>query len=333
MKCNKSVALMACCIFAIFSCGKEKNTIDIFVYKYDTFITEMSNALKKYFEDYSYNFYDANESQINQNDQILDSLSNGSRLLIINTVDRLASSAIIEKCESQKKPIIFFNREPLQDDLNNKENMFYVGASAEIAGEYQAEMAADLFGSPYKLNSHYDKNGDNKIQLVVIKGEKGHQDAEIRTKRSTDKLRELGYQIDILTTETANWDRKEGKTVMKSMYEEYGDSIELVLSNNDDMALGAIDYLLDVGIFNSNVDNSEQPFPIFGVDATGVGVDGLRKGYLSGTVLNDADGQAKAVKTLADYIIEGKSFQDFPYSFTNGNYIYIDEKKMTISDL
>ncbi|MFA6755458.1 MAG: galactose ABC transporter substrate-binding protein [Bacilli bacterium] len=316
------------------SCGEQSNKIGIYIYSgTDTFISELTYYLKNKMDDYEYKVFDASESQVTQNEQILDSINNSYNYLLVNTVDRLASSAIVEKCQLSNIPLIFFNREPLEEDIYNKDNVYYVGTSAELAGIYQADMAADLFGTPSSLNAHYDKNGDNIIQLVIIKGENGHQDAELRTKYCTSHLKELGYNIEVLSVETANWNRLEGYDAMEKQYKEYEDSIELVLSNNDDMALGAIDYLLNVGAFKSGVDNSEQIFSIFGVDATDVGRRAIRDGYLSGTVLNDAEGQATAIKTLLDYQINNKDFKDFPYEFSDGNRIYIDETKITIKDI
>jgi len=335
MKINKIVSLLGVALLTLTSCRSTASKVGIFIYKgSDTFISELTGYLKSDLINYKNETFDASESQVTQNEQILDCLSTDNySYFLINTVDRLASSAIIEKCSSKNIPIIFFNREPLSEDISGKDNIYYVGTSAEVAGQYQAEMAADLFGDPTSLNSHYDKNGDGIIQLTIIKGEKGHQDAELRTKYATNKLRELGYNIEILSIESANWERSEGETVMKSMYETYGDEIELVLSNNDDMALGAIDYLLESKIFKENVSNDEQPFPIFGVDATDVGKTAIEEGYLSGTVLNDAQTQAQAITDLVDYETTGKDFTDFPFEFTDGNRIYVDGKKIRIADL
>jgi len=334
MKKNKIVSLLGVSLLVLSSCKSSSSKVGIFIYNgNDTFITELTGCMKTDLKSYKTQIFDASESQVTQNEQILNCLNGNYSYFLINTVDRLASSAIIEKCSSKNIPIIFFNREPLSEDITGKDDIYYVGTSAEVAGQYQAEMAADLFGNPTSLNSQYDKNGDGIIQLTIIKGEKGHQDAELRTKYATNRLRDLGYNIDILSIQSADWMRSEGKTVMKNMYETYGDKIELVLSNNDDMALGAIDYLVENKVFLENVTNEKQPFPIFGVDATDVGKKAIKEGYLSGTVLNDAQLQSTAIANLLDYETTGKDFADFPFKFTDGNRIYVDEKKVRIADL
>lgn len=334
MKINKLVFLILP-ILLLSSCDTKKLKIDVFLYNgEDTFISSLSkdihNQLKS---NYDIDVYDAYDSQISQNTQILNSIKKETNLLLVNTVDRLASSAIIEKAAYKNIPVIFFNREPLFEDMKFKNNVFYVGTSAEIAGIYQAEMVANLFGNPYFLNKHYDKNYDGKIQICLLKGEKGHQDSELRTLYVLKTLRNKGYNLDLLEIETANWNRQEGFGSMKTIYENHGDAIELLISNNDDMALGAIDYLLEKKIFKKGIDNSEQPFPVFGVDATDVGKNAIREGLLSGTVLNDSGAQANAISTLVDYVINKKSFDDFPFKFVNGNFIFLDEQKITIDNI
>jgi len=113
----------------------------------------------------------------------------------------------------------------------------------------------------------------------------------------------------------------------------HGDSIELVFSNNDDMALGAIDYLVDNGVFIKDEPIHDQPFVIVGVDGTAVGLEAIEKGLLYGTVNNDSVKQSEAILTLADYILNGKSFDDFPYELTNNHYIYIGGDIITQADL
>lgn len=127
-------------------------------------------------------------------------------------------------------------------------------------------MAINLIGSPNNLNSNIDKNHDNKLQCVFIRGEQSHQDAELRTYSCINYLIQNGYQIDALDMKYADLDRSKGNEVMKEFYLSYGNNIEFVFSNNDDMALGAIDYLLQENIFNAKQKTLNQPFPIVGVN-------------------------------------------------------------------
>ena len=342
MKVTKFIKLILCwvaaCLLlaALTGCGQNSKKIAFFQYKgSDTFITEMMDYMTARVPHAStYEVFDAGNSQSVQNQQIVESIDKGFDLLIVNAVDRLASSSIVERCAKEKIPIIFFNREPLEGAMAGNE-VFYVGAAADSLGEKQADMVAGLFTDSF-AGSVYDKNGDGIIQLVILKGEQGHQDAEKRTYNCVARMKELGFETDVLAIEVADWNRRDGYEAMRRLYAQYGDDIELVFSNNDDMALGAIDYLLEEGVFTEGSDEKgayDQPFVIVGVDGTAVGLEAIRMNLLYGTVNNDSIKQSDAILTLADYILNERSFDDFPYAITREHYIYVDGDIITQRNL
>jgi len=277
----------------------------------DTFIAEMiGNLTASIPYGVSYEVFDAMNSQSVQNRQIVEFINSGYDIFVINAVDRLAGTSIVERLSREEIPIIFFNREPLAEALIGRTNVFYVGAAADILGVKQAEIAADFFA------------GQNTINVIVLKGEHGHQDAEKRTDNSLNHLRELGFNVNVLATRSANWRRQDAYDVMRSLYAQFGCSIDLVFANNDDMALGAIDFLLNASIFVEGA--CEQPFVIISVDGTPVGLDAVYRGLIWGTVHNNIAVQSSAILTLADYIVNGRDMDNFPYPITNGHFIYID---------
>lgn len=56
-------------------------------------------------------------------------------------------------------------------------------------------------------------------------------------------LKDRGVPIEKITGGIANWERSQASALMEQWLSAYPDTIELVISNNDDMALGAIDAL------------------------------------------------------------------------------------------
>jgi len=318
---------------ALSGCGQRGQRIAFFIYKSnDTFISELVEYMTANVpEEVSFEVRDAANSQSVQNQQIVELIGGEFDLFVINAVDRLACSAIIEKCAIENVPVLFFNREPPEDILISS-GIFYVGADADNQGIKQAEMVADRFTSNF-ARSEADKNGDGVVQLAIIKGEQGHQDAEKRTDSCVARFKELGFEVDILGIEVADWNRRDGYEAMRRLYDQFGDSIELVFSNNDDMALGAIDYLLGKGIFTTDNPVYDQPFVIVGVDGTAVGLDAIERGLLYGTVYNDSVKQADAILALVDYILNEKDFEDFPYTITQGYYINTDGDIITQSNV
>jgi len=318
---------------ALAGCGQSGQNIAFFQYKSgDTFISEMMDHMTaRVPEGVAYEVRDAGNSQSVQNQQIVELIERGFDLFIINAVDRLACSSIVERCAREGIPVIFFNREPTEDALIGH-NAFYVGADADSMGAKQADMVAELFAGQF-AGSRFDKNEDGIVQLVILKGEQGHQDAEKRTDNCVARLKELGFEVDVLAIEVADWNRRDGYEAMRRLFIQFGNEIELVFSNNDDMALGAIDYLIDEGVFSATKSINEQPFVIVGVDGTAVGLEAIEKGLLYGTVNNDALKQSDAILTLMDYILNDRDLNEFPYTITRDHYIYIDGDIITLANL
>ena len=92
-----------------------------------------------------------------------------------------------------------------------------------------------------KNHPEVDKNQDGKIQYILLEGEAGHQDAISRTDYSVKTLLEQGINLEKLSYQFADWNRGQGENRMSRLIEQYGDEIELVISNNDEMALGAVE--------------------------------------------------------------------------------------------
>ena len=317
------ILVVAAAIFIFTRPGQSSPRFAFFLYDgSDTFIIEMMNSLIYTMpEGITYEVFDANNSQSVQNQQIVELINEDFDLFIINAVDRLASSSILERLSREGIPIIFFNREPLAEALIGRDNVFYIGAAADSLGERQADIAAQYFlGS----QSGYQKTIGDTIRVIILKGEHGHQDAERRTENSISRLNELGFVVDVLAIQSANWRRQDAREAMRMLYAQFGDDIDLLFTNNDDMALGAIDYLLEESIFLEGREFYEQPFIIISVDGTPVGLEAVYRGLIFGTVHNDIAAQSSAILMLADYIMKGRDINSFPYSITNGHFIYID---------
>ena len=140
--------------------------------------------------------------------------------------------------------------------------LYYVGADAEQSGIMQGQLAAQAIQEEGSL---VDRNRDGVIQYVVLEGEAGHQDAIIRTEKAVDTLKSQGISLEKLSYGVANWNRAQAENRMTQMIGEHQNRIELVLANNDAMALGAMDAYRKLNI-------TEATFPVF------FGIDGTRKG-------------------------------------------------------
>ena len=244
------------------------------------------------------NTVDAKGSQTVQNDQIDKLIEQGCDVLCVNLVDRTVASAVIDKAKAANIPVIFFNREPVAEDLQRWDKVYYVGAEASKSGYLQGQIVVEA----YQENPHtIDKNGDGKVQYVVLEGERGHQDALLRTEYAVKTITDAGIQMEKLAGDTANWHRSQAATKMTQWLQVYGDKIELVLSNNDDMAIGAIDAY----------EGASKPLPaVVGIDATTLAIEALKEGKLLGTVKNDAQKQAELIFMLSYQLVTNTYLQE-----------------------
>ena len=313
------------------ACGKEEPYEEDKVYvgvtyyeQSDTFLSQMISCLKDEFQNYEEKGYEtamlirgAGGSQRTQNDQARELIDAGCNVLCVNLVDRADPSEIIDLARENNVPIIFFNREPVAEDMMQWDKLYYVGALAAQSGILQGEMAIELIQS----DSGIDRNKDGKIQYVVLEGEAGHQDAIIRTENVVDTLKSNGIAIEKLSYGIANWNRAQAQNQMLQMIIQHQNKNELVLANNDDMALGALDAY-------EKLNYTESALPAFlGIDGTDVGLEAVRDQRLAGTVYNDKEGQAAAMAKLAIALVTGQGLGEI--EFQNERYIYLPYFKVT----
>ncbi|WP_442603584.1 galactose ABC transporter substrate-binding protein [Paenibacillus sp. KN14-4R] len=300
------------------------STIGVAIYKFDdTFMTGVRNAIFTAAEGKGkVDIVDSQNSQPTQNDKVDLFITKKVNALAINPVDRTAASIIIDKAKAAKTPVVFFNREPLADDMKKWDKVYYVGAKAEQSGTMEGQLLVDYF----KAHPEADKNKDGVIQYVMLKGEPGHQDAELRTKFSVAAIQDAGMKVEKLAEDTAMWDLVKAQDKMAAFLAAHGDKIEAVITNNDDMALGAISALKAKGYFKDN-----KFMPVVGVDATAPALKALEEGTLLGTVLNDAKNQGKATFNLANVLAQGQTpnKENTGYDVTDGKYVWVPYKKIT----
>lgn len=294
----------------------------------DTFISQMISCLKEELEELENDGFtvtvtirDAAGLQRTQDDQVEELIDAGCNVLCVNLVDRSNPSEIIDMARENNVPVIFFNREPVAGDMMQWDRLYYVGADAWQSGMIQGQLAAEVI----KENPRIDRNKDGKIQYVILEGEPGHQDAIIRTENAVDTLKNYGIQLEKLSCGIANWNRAQAQNRMAQMIGQYQHNIELVLANNDDMALGAID-----AYQKSNFTESALPV-FFGIDGTDVGLAAVADETLSGTVYNDKEGQAKAMAKLAAALVSNKGMEKI--EFKKEKYIYLPYARVTVDNV
>jgi len=326
MKKLSALLLVLTMVLSLAACGQkapveqpsggdaaETPKIGVTIYKFDdNFMSFVRRAIEKGAKDKAeLTLNDSQNNQATQNEQVDMMISKGVKSLAINLVDPQAAPTIIEKSKAAGIPVVFFNKEPDVSALNSYDKTWYVGTTSAESGIMQGKIVADS----WKANPAWDKNGDGKIQYVLLKGEPGHPDAEARTKYVIEEVKNAGIEVEELELQTGMWDSVKGSELVDAWLAKHGDKIEYVIANNDAMALGAISSLKANGYFEG-----DKFMPVVGVDAIPDALEQVKAGIMVGTVLNDAKNQGQATLDLSINVANGKD----PLEGTNWK---LDEKK------
>lgn len=286
---------------------KTKPVIGVLVFDYsNNYCTYIRNAINHYAgDDVEIIMQDSQNDQAKQAEQVDTLLQRGVDALCVNLVEPAAASTIIEKVKPTGLPLIFFNKCPSDEDMQSYDNAYYAGCSPYDGGVMQAEMCIDAV----KANSAVDKNGDGVINYVVLKGEAGHPDAELCTQANQDTLDVYkdGFSFKNLDIQNADWRSDNAKDVMDAWIGRYGSEIEMVITNNDGMMLGAVEALTAAGWFAG--DPAKQVL-VIGHDAIPEAIPLIENGTLYGCILQDAVNEGRATIVMAKNLVFGRPVED-----------------------
>lgn len=312
MKKLLSVLLAALMVFALVGCsstteggetGADTVKIGVCIYQFDdNFMTLYRNNIQAYFDalnakggtQYEVTIVDGQNDSATQTEQVNTFISQGVDALVVNLV-QTSSDALAKAVDDSGIPCVFINREIA--NYNYTDKTCYVGADARDSGTYQGQII-------YDLENHGDLNGDGKVSYIMIKGDPENSDAQNRTEYSIKYLTDNGVEVECLYEETGMWAQDKGQELTASALATHGDAIEVVFCNNDAMAIGAAQAITAAGR------TVGKDIYLVGVDALAECVEMVNAGTMTGTVLNDADGQATACCDTVLKLLAGETISE-----------------------
>ncbi|MDR3594353.1 galactose ABC transporter substrate-binding protein [Clostridium sp.] len=272
----------------------------------DDFISEIRQNLEDVQKEnpgkVEYTFYDGKSNQGIQNEELDKVLQEGTDLILLNIVDRAYAKEVIDRIKEHNIPVILFNREPLTPvPVQSYSRALYIGTDAASAGVLQGRMLIDAWNTS---KEYIDKNGDNIMQYFMLEGEGDNTEAIQRTKYSVSTIEKAGIKTQQVSLKICNWQEDLAYNATKSEFEKYKDLIEVIISNDDTMAIGAIKALQEYGY---NKGDKTKTIPVVGVDVTPMAKEFIDKEYMLGSVYQDPRAYAEAMYTCGMNMIEGKS--------------------------
>ena len=250
-----------------------------------------------------FTFYDGKDNQTVQN-QTIESLlrSKSADLILLNLVNVNSAYEVINRIKEQDIPVVLFNREPLNiASVQSYSKAVYVGTNSDQAGRIQGRILINAWN---KDKAVIDIDGDNVLQYVMLVGELNNKDADERTQYSVSTINDAGIDTQKLASTVCNWNRETAKENFEPLFLHYDSRIEAIISNNDEMAIGAIEVLQKYGY---NKGDSTKSIAVVGVDAIPAAQELIKKGEMTGSVFQDPLAMAKACYDIGMNLVNDRN--------------------------
>ena len=265
--------------------------VGVCIYQFnDDFMTLYRTELEKYLKETygaEVTVVDGKNDQTEQTNQINSFIADGVDVLIVNLVQSTAAAAVTALAKEADIPVVYINREPSEEDMGAWEGKIpYVGADARQSGTMQGQIV-------YDREDHGDLNGNGTVDYVMIMGDPENVDAQYRTEFSIKCLTDNGVQVNTLFEQRGDWMQENGQQLAATALAQFGKDIDVIFCNNDAMALGAYQAIVDAGR------KVNEDILLLGVDALDECVEMIANGQMTGTVLNDHIGQSHKAADVA----------------------------------
>ena len=208
----------------------------------------------------------------------------GQKAIIVNMVDTATAAQIIEAAGDMK--VVFINMPPNDLSVLN-ENVAYVGSDETQAGGFQGEFLANYF----------KEQGKTDIKYILLSGTLGATYTVQRTESALKGMEDNGLNATEATSPlVADYERATAMDLFAPLVSttEY----DCIIANNDAMALGAIEALVQAG-------KDPADTPVVGIDATVDGCNAIKDGSLAMTVFQDGEGQGYGALMAAYNMVMG----------------------------
>lgn len=223
---------------------------------------------------------DAQDDTAKQTNDIDDLIQQGVDILLINPVDSAAITPAVESANAAGIPVITIDR-----SSDGGEIVTLVASDNVEGGEMAAKYIEEISGTDA-----------NTVQLEGVPG------ASATRERGEGFINIAEEALNVVDSQTANFDRAEGLTVMENMLQANPD-IQAVFAQNDEMALGAIEAIQSAG--------KTGEIQVVGFDGTEDGIKAVEAGTLSATVAQQPGEMGKLAMQAAFDYFAGETIEEY----------------------
>jgi inositol transport system substrate-binding protein len=276
-----TIALIAMALGGIPAQAAEKVKIGVAMALFDdVWLTLVRDSMTKWatsHPDVELTIVDAANDTAKQTGQVENFLAQGMNAVVILPVDTAATKPMTKSVVKAGKPLVYVNRKP----SNLPKDVVYCGSNSIEAGIMNMEELGKAMGG--------------KGNVAILMGELSNEAAIGRTDGIKKVVKEKFPDIKVVREQTGNWKRDQGKTIMENWLAS-GQEINGVASNNDEMALGALQAIKAAGKLGK--------IPIGGTDGSHDALESMEKGELNNTVFQDPVGQGEEAVNAAYLLVK-----------------------------
>ncbi|WP_169730105.1 sugar ABC transporter substrate-binding protein [Brachyspira alvinipulli] len=240
-----------------------------------TFVEALINDIEKYAKENYKNLTiiekSTSEDSVMQQSQIESLITQEVDAIILQVANSGIASSIDSYAKENNTPLLYFNVRP---NTLKEGSYSYVGMDERSVAFLQIEEVL-------KVRS----NGN----AVILSGNYNNEAVKLRTEGIFDNIKNT--QIKILAQESGNWYENNAESIVDKWIN-LGLDINIVFSNNDDMAVGAIRALEKAG---KKFGTNEGEIMVLGVDATPNGIQSIKEGKMYATIKQDTKEEAKMI--------------------------------------
>lgn len=308
------MALLVVMVCGVATAEQAAPKIGVAIYQFaDNFMTLYRTELVRYLTEdcgipaENITVMDGKNDQAEQTNQIDGFIADNVDVMILNLVQSTSAATVVQKADAAGIPVVFINREPSEEDMKLSDKICYVGADARQSGTFQGEIIAET-------ENHGDFNGNGVVDYVMIMGDPENVDAKYRTEFSIKALEDAGLKTKELYKQRGDWDQTKGQELAATALTQFGNDVDVIFCNNDAMALGAYQAIVDAGR------TVGEDIYLVGVDALDEVQEMVKEGKVTGTVLNDHIGQSHTAADAAIKAANGETLE---------KYYWVDYVKVT----
>lgn len=223
---------------------------------------------------------DAERSALKQVEQVESFIAQKVDAIILNPCEVEASSPAVEKAKAAGIPIVNVNSE------TNAAPSAFVGSDDVESGKIAMRYISEKLGG--------------QGNVLIIHGYMG-QAAQIQRDKGAKEILAEDSGLKLLAEQTGQWDRAKAMSLTENWIQSYGNQINAIFAQNDEMGMGAVKALTDAGLKDKVI--------VVSIDAIPDALQAVNKGNLDATVFQNAVEQGSKSIETALKLIKGEEVE------------------------